>query len=92
MRALVILLLILLAGCASDRPTGAPPPEKAAVPVAVSCLPADLPPAPALTPNADLRKMTPRARYLRIAAEREALESWRLKVEPALASCREPGR
>lgn len=80
--------LLFLSGCATDRETGAAPPAKVEVPVAVSCLPADLPVAPALTSNAELLALTPRARYLRIASEREALQAWRARVEPTLAACR----
>lgn len=80
--------LLFLSGCATDRETGAAPPATASVPVAVSCLPADLPTAPALTSNADLLALTPRARYLRIASEREALQAWRARVEPLLSACR----
>ncbi len=84
-----VLAVLAMTGCAMDRPTGAAPPERVEVPVPVACIPADLPPAPTLTANAVLREMTPRTRYLRIAAEREELEAWRLKVEPALEACRE---
>jgi len=89
LRVFAVSAVFAITGCATDRPTGAPPPERVEVPVPVACLPADLPAAPSLTPDAVLRTMTPRARYLRIASEREALESWRLKVEPAIAACRE---
>lgn len=90
MAALLIAfaLLLFLTGCATERQTGAAPPEKVDVPIAVSCLPADLPAAPTLTTNAELLTLTPRARYLRIAGEREALEAWRARVEPALQACR----
>lgn len=88
MRMLCCAAILLLAGCATERGTGAAPPERAEVPIAVSCLPEDLPAPPVLTSNAELLTLTPRARYLRIAGEREALESWRARVEPMLAACR----
>jgi hypothetical protein len=51
-------------------------------------MPENVPAPPKLVSNADLIAMTPRARYLRIAAEREALESWRVTVEPLIAACK----
>jgi len=88
--ALLLLFgaLLFLAGCATSRDTGAAAPTKVEVPVAVSCLPADLPPEPTAATNAELKAMTPRSRYLRIAADREAELSWRAKVAPALSACR----
>lgn len=85
----ILLAVLLLAGCATERPTGSPPPSKVEIPIAVSCLPADLPTEPLATTNADLLKLTPRARYLRIAAEREAELAWRAKIAPALMACRQ---
>jgi hypothetical protein len=87
---LVVLfgVLLFLTGCAASRETGAPPPTVVTVPVEVPCMPENVPAPPKLVSNADLIAMTPRARYLRIAAEREALESWRVTVEPLIAACK----
>lgn len=81
-------VLLFLTGCATPRDTGAPPPTKVEVPVLVSCLPVGLPAEPVAATDAELLKMTPRARYLRIAADREAAIAWQAKVAPALAACR----
>lgn len=80
--------LLFFTGCAGPRETGAAPPTKVEVPVMVSCIPVGLPAEPVAATDAELLAMTPRARYLRIAADREAEIAWRAKVAPALAACR----
>jgi hypothetical protein len=77
--------LLFLAGCAAPEPIA---PEKVAIPIPVSCLPDDLPPPPKATSDAELAKMTPRRRYLSIAADREAASEWLIRWGPAIDACR----
>lgn len=81
-----LLPLLLLAGCTAfdSRPV----PEVVKVPVPVACLPAETPSPPKATPAAALLKMTPRARYLTIAADREAASEYLTRWGPAIEACR----
>lgn len=91
MRRTAVLGTLFLAGCATTRP--AEPTvvtQKVDVPVAVSCVPANLPDAPQYVDTDAALKAAPDAaeRFRLIAAGRLQRQSRLAVVEPVINSCR----
>lgn len=86
MRRLVLCLALLVPACASQPPR----PEAVPTPVAIPCLPAELPAPPTTTPHSAFAVMT-RGEVAAILVE-EWLEysAWVARARPYLDACREP--
>lgn len=82
--ALPLCVAAILAGCASV-PEG---PQSVLVPVATSCLPADLPSLAQYSSPTELSVLDDYALVLRIAAERLELLAWASQIIPALEACK----
>ena len=76
------VICLLLSGCAS------PLPQTVSVPVAVSCLPANVHALPAISTDAELATLQDYALVLRIAAERLDLLSYARQADAIIAACR----
>lgn len=82
-RLLAATAIIALSACAS----GPQLPERILVPVASSCVPTGMPPAPTISTNAELLGLADRELVLRIAAERLELISFSRQAEAVLSGC-----
>ena len=75
-------LMAVFSGCAAtSQPT-------ASVPVAVSCLPPEVPAVPATLADSQLASLSDFEFVLRIAAERLELLSWSRQIVPILEACK----
>ena len=78
----LVTAVAILSGCASTLPA------TVSVPVPISCIPANAPSLPKITPNAELQAMPDKALVLTIAAEREDLISYSLQADAVIRACR----
>jgi hypothetical protein len=76
-------MLSLLTGCATPAPT------VVRVPVPVACV-VDLPPAPVITPDSELRAMNDYRLILVIARERLQLLGYSAELRASTEGCRTP--
>lgn len=83
--AAIAALAILLAACASPP---APRPELVQVPVAVPCLPPELPDAPEITPTGAFNVMSRGEVAMILAEEWLAYAAWIKRARPYLDACR----
>ena len=81
-RTLYSATFVLLSGCAA---TSAP---SELLPVASSCLPAQVPAMPLVRPDSELLALDDRQLVLTIASERLELIAWSRQIIPVLEACR----
>jgi hypothetical protein len=77
------IITLLLSACAS--PSG---PATVSVPIAASCVPAQVPDIPRSTTNEELLQLDDRSLVLTIASERLELIAWSKQIAPILEACR----
>lgn len=63
-------------------------PSVVSVPVATSCLPAETPAMPSITPNTELAALDDRGLVLRIASERLDLIAYARQAEALILACK----
>lgn len=79
---ITLMFCLALIGCASA------PPQSVSVPVAVSCLPAEVPAAPATLADSVLAGLSDYEFVLRIAAERLDLIAYAKQADALISACK----